>query len=223
MLLLLSLLPSTPHGLELVQNGGFEDLPGGDWPAGWDAQGCWLSAETWDVHTGGHSLHVSSRTADWSGPLQNLYLPDMEDYSEGILSFAIKLHAGDSLDYSWTLRTSGDQGDNYHHLYDGAVQAGQDWQQISVSVSFPQFVAVRSVQLYMEGAPAAAEPLLDAVSLTVDGEAHTTQSGSWEERANQRIEQIRKRNLTVEFAAGGEGSNSGAHPAPPPLSLRNRS
>ena len=103
MLLLLSLLPSTPHGLELVQNGGFEDLPGGDWPAGWDAQarigsgasdfsfrvsffyisicfqqGCWLSAETWDVHTGGHSLHVSSRTADWSGPLQNLYLPDME-------------------------------------------------------------------------------------------------------------------------------------------------
>lgn len=175
---------------ELIQNGGFEDGT-----SGWINQGCQSSAESWDVHSGTKSMHISHRTAEWSGPLQNINLEDIQNEPSGKFRFAIKLHAGDSFQYSWTLRLKKNNGEDYVHLIDDIITQEDGWKVVTANVDFPQFFDVTGVQLYLEGSPIAAEPLIDDVSLVVGDD--TTSGGSWEEQANARIDQLRKSDLTI--------------------------
>merc|ERR1711915_874143 len=149
-------------GTEIIQNGGFE--AGTD---NWENQGCQTSAEDWDVFSGGLALHVSRRSAEWSGPLQRLNLGLIGNQAGGRLSYAIKLHTGDTFEYSWTLRINTDNGDNYVHLIDDLIRSNDEWKQVETLVDFPQFYDANYVELYLEGAPTNVEPLLDNVSLIV--------------------------------------------------------
>ena len=143
-------------------------------------------------------MHVSQRAAEWAGPMQSLDMGLIKDEPGGKLRFAIKLHAGESFQYSWTLRLISNNDDAYIHIIDDLVTAEDGWKVVEATVDFPQFFDVTAVQLYLEGSPAEAEPLLDAVSLVVGDDTNTTPGGSWEEQANARIDQLRKNDLTIQ-------------------------
>jgi len=160
--------------------------------------GCQSSSEDWDAYAGKRSMHVSQRAAEWAGPMQSLDMGLIKDEPGGKLRFAIKLHAGESFQYSWTLRLISNNDDAYIHIIDDLVTAEDGWKVVEATVDFPQFFDVTAVQLYLEGSPAEAEPLLDAVSLVVGDDTNTTPGGSWEEQANARIDQLRKNDLTIQ-------------------------
>ena len=61
-----------------------------------------------------------------------------------------------------------------------------------MSITLPHFQDATKVDIFLEGTPLNVEVLVDVVSLMVD-----TSGGDWEEEANARIDQIRKRNLTI--------------------------
>ena len=157
--------------------------------------GCISSAEDWDAFSGSKSLHVSQRSAEWAGPRQTLDMGVIKNEAGAKLRFAIKLHSGDVFQYSWTLKMVTSRDDVYIHLYEGLVTVEDDWTLVEADVDFPQFFDVTSVNLFLEGSPAEAEPLIDDVSLVVGED--TTTGGSWEDNANARIDQLRKSELTI--------------------------
>jgi len=175
---------------EVIQNGGFEDGT-----LGWTNQGCQSTAVEWDVYSGSKSLQVHQRTETWAGPVQTLDLDLVKNQPGGKLRYALKLHAGDTFQYSWTLKLKKNDGDKYIHLVDEILNSGDGWKEMEVSVDFPQFYDVNSAQLFLEGSPVDVEPLVDSVSLVVGED--TTSGGSWEDEANARIDLVRKRNLTI--------------------------
>lgn len=61
------------------------------------------------------------------------------------------------------------------------------------------------MQLFLEGSPIDVEVLLDEVSLTDDASG-----GDWKDEANARIDQIRKRNMTI--SVGTNRKSEGLNP-----------
>jgi len=177
-------------GTEVINNGGFEAGT-----IGWANQGCHSSAEEWDAFEGIKSLHVDRRTEEWSGPIQTLDLGVIKNEPGGKLRYAIKLHAGETFQYSWTLKLKTNNGDTYVTLINEIINADDGWKVVEAAVDFPQFFDASSVQLFLEGSPVEVEPLVDGVSLVVGED--TTSGGSWEEQANARIDEIRKNDLSI--------------------------
>ncbi len=84
--------------------------------------------------------------------------------------------------------------------------AGDDWQgHFEKAVTFPNFQDATLVQLFLEGSPIDVEVLVDEVSLTDD-----SSGADWKEEANERIDQIRKRNMTI--SVGTSGKSEGVNP-----------
>jgi len=177
-------------GTEVINNGGFEAGT-----SGWANQGCRSSAEEWDAFEGSKSLLVDQRTEEWSGPIQTLDLGVIKNEPGGKLRYAIKLHAGETFQYSWTLKMKTNNGDTYVTLINEIINVDDGWKVVEAAVDFPQFFDALSVQLYLEGSPVEVEPLVDGVSLVV-GE-YTNSGSSWEEQANARIDEIRKNDLSI--------------------------
>ena len=197
---LLAALLAAAAATELIQNGGFELNGGGGGPGldHWHKRACQLSAEQWDVGAGARSCHVSGREAAWAGPEQVLDLALLAGNTAAALSYAIKLHSGESFQHAWTLQLTKASGEvSYVHLTDQLVTAEQGWVEVAVEVDLPQFDGMTEARLYLEGTPVAAEPLVDSVSLVVGGEATTADPGDWRDQADQRIRELRQRELTV--------------------------
>ena len=85
--------------------------------------------------------------------------------------------------------TKGDKQE-FVNLLHGHLSYENHWKKMMAEVAMPDMSGVESVRIYLEGTPVDSHFLIDDVSLK-------TSSNSWKDDANARIDQLRKRNLSI--------------------------
>ena len=127
--------------------------------AGWDGWGSTLSQTTTAAHQGTKSLLVSNRTADWQGAVYALtgMLQAGFNYTA---SAWVQLATTDSV--SLTAKIVCDGNTQYSPLTSAAGTPGQ-WLFLSGTLSIPQCTTLGEVDVYVSGAPAGVDLIVDDV------------------------------------------------------------
>jgi endo-1,4-beta-xylanase len=169
-------------GQNLVVNRGFESGT-----SGWYGLGCTFTAPTTLPRSGSRSGYASNRTQTWNGIAQNL-LGVLTPGSEYQISAWVRLANTAS---SWTKFTMAqtDGAGTVWHSIDEATSTNTGWTELAGYFTLNVTGALTDLTLYMEGPPAGTSFYLDDVSVIL--------LGDWREEADARIEQIRKRDLSL--------------------------
>jgi len=172
----------------LLTNPGFES---GN-TSGWTDWGCDLTATSNQVHTGSYSALASDRTEPWQGHVQSL-LGDMEDGRTYRISGSVRLQNADSSSIGLTVRQTDFSGTDYHPMH---WSTGYDdwWVQLSGYFTLNVTGSLSELDVYFEGPAAGVNFYLD--------DAEVVDTGDWKADANDRIEQIRKRDAQITVVDG---------------------
>ncbi|MBN2532206.1 MAG: endo-1,4-beta-xylanase [Spirochaetales bacterium] len=192
---------STPaHDENLHPNPGFEDGT----TAGWYpfCEGCTLEATTDMPRTGNYSGYISNRNEEWNGPGVDL-LPLCEDGETYKVSMWVKLANASSENLKATVKKVDGDGENYEIIATTDV-TNSGWTEMSGYFTLEVVGTLEELVYYVEDAP---------VELTyyVDDAQVIHQSGDWLADANNRIEEIRKRDVVLHVKdSTGTTLNSGS-------------
>ncbi len=183
-ILTLFLVP-TPAAIaeNLLTNPGFES---GN-TSGWTDWGCDLMATTSPVHTGSYSGLASDRTESWQGPVQSV-LGDMEDGKTYRISGWIRLQNADSSSIGLTVQQTDSGGTDYHSIH-WSTGYDDQWVQLSGYFTLNVTGSLSALDVYFEGPAADVNFYLD--------DAEVVDVNDWKADANDRIEQIRKRDAQI--------------------------
>lgn len=172
----------------ILTNPGFEDGEMGDWfPYGEDHT---VELVTEDPHSGSYCAYVSNRTDEWNGVSQEL----VDELSSGTyytFSAWVKLEGSEEADIIMSMRrTEGEGEPNFERISLTTVEGGE-WVEISGTYQVTGS-DLTELQFYVEGPPAERNFYVDDVSVVSAGTAD-----DWEEEANARIEELRKRDAQI--------------------------
>jgi len=168
----------------LLQNPGFEN--GLD---GWSGLGAaTLSVTMDDVHGGDYALLVSGRDATWQGPVQSL-LGRLEPGRSYQVSAWVKLAGGEEQPLGMTVALTDQNGERFINLIDSRGFSDR-WVQLTEVFRYQAAEPATRLDLYLQGPAPGVDFLVDDVLVEALPD-------DWRTDADQRIEAIRKRNLTV--------------------------
>jgi endo-1,4-beta-xylanase len=175
----------------LVTNPGFESGT-----TGWYGTGCNFTTSTTVYHSGSRSGYAYNRTNTWSSIRQSM-LSKMEAGKTYYISGWMKLEGASSGNINVTVVKTDGSGTSYTWV---ASATGYDnqWTKLEGYYTFNVTGTLTQLAIYFEGPAAGVNYYLDDVNV-VD-------AGGWEEEANARIEQIRKRDALITIV------NPGGHP-----------
>ena len=135
-------------------------------------------------------LVVTDRSEDWNGPRQSLP-PSSLRSGQYKLTFSIKV-TGQILG-KWKLDVTRGEEDQFVSLFSEHISPS-DWRNFTVGVDINDIVAqAESIDILFEGSPATSNFYLDNISL------QETDDGTWRDEANDRIEELRKNNVELNF------------------------
>ena len=135
---------------------------------------------------------MTEREATWGGPRQFLTFTNLSETSQYRLEFLVQTSALISLKVKLHVKAGSEE--KYLGLFSSELTA-PEWETRQALVNINQMVAAAdSVDLYFEGSPASTDFSLDNVSLR-----EFTPDLSWKHQADQRIETLRKREVSFEF------------------------
>lgn len=187
LIIMLALFTLSVLGAEnLLSNPGFESGSLDDW---FNYGECSVSVVTASPHSGSYCAYVSDRVEDWNGVAQEL-VDELSIGSYYNISAWVKVEGLQSADLIMTVRRTDNGETNYDRVTAAAVQPGQ-WTQISGPYQVTGS-SLSELQLYVEGPPVGVNFYVDDVSVVEAGDPD-----NWEEEANARIEEIRKRDVQI--------------------------
>ncbi|OQA27072.1 MAG: Endo-1,4-beta-xylanase A precursor [Verrucomicrobia bacterium ADurb.Bin345] len=165
----------------LILNPGFEEGT----VCWWGYNDVGLTAVTSPVHSGKYALHVTNRNYYWQGPIHDLYNIMARDMSYSNTVW-VRLDGPGSDTVTLTIRQITDSGESFIHLDSKTVTSGA-WVQLSAPFTLSYTGRLQALHIYVEGPQPGVNFYVD--EMVVQG------SGAWEEEANARIEQLRKRDM----------------------------
>ncbi|XP_035665880.1 endo-1,4-beta-xylanase 1-like [Branchiostoma floridae] len=184
----------TVSGSEMVTNPGLEgDL------SGWYCMSCTGVHYTQYTHDGGGAMLAQDRTAEWAGPSQDLaWGSAIKSGYTYMFTMWVKVLDGGSTTYNVMAKLNigfKDGTQSWLNIVSSAVSAADGWTRLSAGYTVDDYGdTVSSVRLYAEGPPADVRFLIDDVSLL---SFMDVSQGDWKSEANTRIEQLRKRYVTL--------------------------
>ena len=184
-----------PYTGNVLENGDFET---GMNP--WICNGCRGSVGA-PSQSGLNSFLADERQARWAGPHQVLNTNVIDSLSKLNLAFNYSIYSEDDLsEYIWKITVTKDKETKYFDLHHGSVSAA-NWKTTFTYITFPEFVReAQHIELYLEAFPETASIIIDDVFL------YDEDASDWVTDANERIEQIRKKNFNIAFVVGNESS-----------------
>jgi len=140
---------------------------------------------------GGSHLTIEERKDEHSGPWQLLNVSYFQDPSQLKLSFNYSLLPSAKVEANWKVRVTTGAGQvKYYSIMSQQIEEGS-WSKGFRFLTFPaQALGAQELKLYLEVKPNVNFGLDDVVLEQVD-------DGHWEEEANQRIDILRKRDLSM--------------------------
>jgi endo-1,4-beta-xylanase len=193
--------PTTPPQNEnLAPNPGFEDGT----TTGWYpfCEGCTLEATTADARTGNYSGFISERNEEWNGPGLDL-LPICENGETYKISVWVKLANAQTDNFKATVKKVDADGESYEILATKDI-TNSSWTEMSGYYTLAISGTLEELVMYVEDVP-------PERTYYVDDAEVIHQSGDWLEEANNRIEEIRKRDVVLKVVdSSGSPVNSGS-------------
>ncbi|XP_066273254.1 uncharacterized protein [Branchiostoma lanceolatum] len=184
----------TVSGAEMVTNPGFEgDL------SGWYCMSCTGVHYTQDKHDGGGSMLAQDRSAEWAGPSQDLaWGSAINSGNTYMFTMWVKLLDGGDTPYNVMAKLNvgfKDGSQSWLEIVSLTVSAQDGWTRLSAGYTVDDYGnTVSSVRLYAEGPPPDVRFLIDDVSFL---SFMDSSQSDWKFEANTRIEQLRKRYVTL--------------------------
>lgn len=167
----------------LLTNPGFEDGTATGWfPFG----GGQVDASTLDAHTGAFSGLSSGRTATWNGPAQDL-LGVMQPGKSYSVSGWVRLRGTSSARVQLTIRKV--EGSADYSLVAATNATDGAWSLLTGTYTLAAGANPTELLLYFEGPASGVEYFVD--------DAVVEELGDWRDEANERIEQLRKRDVEI--------------------------
>lgn len=191
MLLSLTLSSNPTIAQNLIQNPGFESGTS-SWVA-WG--GATLEQSDVDPHSGLFAVVASNRTAIWQGPVQPL-LGVLEPGRSYRVSAWVRIAGSDAEPVGMTMAREDDRGLQYLSVSQSTA-FNDRWVQISEVYDHSEDGALTRLDFYFQG-PA------PGIDLLVDDVAIEAFPADWVAAANQRIDELRKRDVAV-AVRGGDG------------------
>ncbi len=177
---------STPQAGNLLSNPGFETGTTEGWYSFGESAS--LAISTVKVHTGTYSGLSSNRVEDWNGPGLDL-LGIMSAGKTYELSIWVTMDNAASATLKATVKKVDGNGEGYAPL-ESATVTGSAWTQLGGFYTFEPTGTVTELVLYVEGGAVGASYFAD--------DAYVAETSSeWLAEANARIEQLRKRDVTI--------------------------
>jgi endo-1,4-beta-xylanase len=170
----------------LATNPGFETGT----TTGWSAYGpIKISASTAQTHGGSYSGYVTGRTSGaWNGVAQS-FVGVMQPGSNYSISAWVRLaNTNNSQSVMLTIQKTDGGGTTYQNVASGTATSNA-WTQLSGGYTLSVSGTLTALNLYLEG-PATNVNYYTDDWIVQDG-------GAWKTAANERIEQIRKRNVEL--------------------------
>lgn len=166
----------------LVTNPGFESGT-----TGWTGLGCTFTTSTVVYRSGSRSGYASGRTNTWNGIQQSL-LGKMQDGYTYNVSGWMMLEGATSDSISVTIKKTDGSGTSYTHVCD-TTGYNDRWTLLSGQYTLNVTGTLTVLDVYFESPAAGVNYYLDDVNVAEEGE--------WRTQANERIEQIRKRDARI--------------------------
>ncbi|XP_013420122.1 uncharacterized protein LOC106180638 [Lingula anatina] len=185
-------------GQELLENGGFEN---GNFKGNWRCGGCTMEQSSLK-HSGQFSVKVTKRTSSSSGPVQRVKATkgafyEFESYVQllndqvGVVQTRLE---------AWRHVRYADGKDDWKAVAIGPYLRSTDgWRKVGGSFRAPD-KDMQFLEISLRGPDPSVSFLVDSISMKLIPEL----SGNWKADALQRIEQIRKDDLTINLTIGSE-------------------
>jgi len=182
----------------ILDNGDFESGDGS--LGGWSCSNCHCSVEQFQVPWN-HYLAVTERSNIYGGPWQIIGSEHLTDEKNLQFAFNFTMASSTAALAEWKIRVTTEEGDVKYFLLT-SDEFGEGWNAYFHFINLPrQVVGAREVKLYLEVTPDADFDLDDIVMQVVD-------AGDWESEANERIDRLRKRDVTIQVTIEGTDSPS---------------
>jgi len=192
-----NILESSDAG-NILDNGDFE-AEGGSLGA-WHCTNCQCSVKEFQAPWN-HYLAVTGRSNIYGGPWQIIGSEHVIDEQNLQFTFNYSMASGSATLAEWKLRVTTEQGDVKYFLLT-SDEFGDGWNRYFHFINFPrEVVGSREVKLYLEVTPEADFDLDDIIMEVVD-------AGDWESEANERIDQLRRRDVNIEVMMAGSDDPS---------------
>lgn len=170
----------------LLTNPGFEIGSPGDWFSYGD---CSINVVQSSPHSGNYCAYVSNRTEEWNGVAQEL-VDTLVIGNYYNISAWVKLEGSQPADIIMTMRRTDNGEENFDIITLSTINPGQ-WVEISGAYEVTGS-SLSELQLYVEGPPVGTNFYVDDLSVIDVGNPE-----NWKEEANNRIEEIRKRDVRI--------------------------
>jgi len=157
---------------------------------GWTHGGFSLAAVKDEVHSGNFSALSTNRTQTWHGPRQSL-LNVMEDGKTYQVSGWVRLQNADSCSIGITIQQTDSRGTNWPHI-SWSTGYNNRWIRLNGTFALDVDGVLTGLDVYFEGPPAGVNFYVDDAEV-----AELAESGDWRAEADERIEQIRKRDARI--------------------------
>jgi endo-1,4-beta-xylanase len=181
-LLLCIVCVRTKAAVNLVTNPGFESGT-----TGWYGSGCNFTTSTSVFHSGRQRGYASNRTNTWNS-IQQSMMGKMIAGRTYYISGWMKLEGAESNGINLTVVKTDGSGTSYSWVA-WTTGYGNQWTKLEGAYTVNVTGTLTELTIYFEGPAAGVNYYLDDVNV-VD-------AGDWEEEANARIEQIRKRDAQI--------------------------
>ncbi|CAH1253917.1 Hypp1270 [Branchiostoma lanceolatum] len=178
----------------MVTNPGFEgDL------SGWYCMSCTGVHYTQDKHDGGGSMLAQDRSAEWAGPSQDLaWGSAINSGNTYMFTMWVKLLDVGDTPYNVMAKLNvgfKDGSQSWLEIVSLTVSAQDGWTRLSAGYTVDDYGdTVSNARLYAEGPPPDVRFLIDDVSFL---SFMDSSQSDWKSEANTRIEQLRKRYVTL--------------------------
>ena len=172
-----------PSEANIISNGDFADGDLSPWVC---------SQANCDVGEG--FLAITERSKEWSGPAQLLPLEAFTSAEDLTITFNFSIRSPEVVTAHWKIKKKKGDQENWTTIHSTTVETNGEWKDIFSSVTLPtSIIWADEALLYLGLIPADADYDLDNVSM------EHQEWGDWEEEANNRIENLRKRHVAISF------------------------